>query len=114
MLKEALGSFGIGKSVPLCIIPNAQKSCLHANALTFTPLPVYLVMIQILHGIEGLLGRLGRVLGPLGGVLGRLGGVLGVSCDLLGRLGTSNGRLEGVLHVLGRVLGRIGAVLNTS
>ena len=93
MLQEALGTFGIGTSVPLNIKPNAQKSCLHANALTFTPPPFYLVRIRILRGIEGLLGRLGRVLGPLGGVLGRLGGVLGVSCDLLRRLGTSNRRL---------------------
>ena len=77
MLKEALGSFGIGKSVPLCMKSNVQKSCRHANALTFTPLPFYLATIRILRGIEGLLGRLGRVLGPLGGVLGRLGGVLG-------------------------------------
>ena len=61
----------------------------------------------ILRSIEGLLGRLGRV-------LGRLGGFLGVSCDLLGRLGTSNGRLEGVLNVPGRVLGRIGGVLEAS
>ena len=77
MLQDALGTFGIRESVPLCIKPKAQKSCLPANALTFTPLPFYLATIRILRGIEGLLGRLGRVLGPLGGVLGRLGGVLG-------------------------------------
>ena len=93
MLQDALGTFGLGKFFLLCIKPNAQKSCLHANALTFTPLPFYLATIRILSGIEGLLGRLGRVLGPLGGVFGRLGGVLGVSCDLLRRLGTSNKRL---------------------
>ena len=95
MLKEALGSFGIGKSVPLCIRPIAQKSCLPANALTFTPLPFYLATIRILRGIEGLLGRLGRVLEPRGGGVGASWPGLARLGSVLGRLGRALGRLCG-------------------
>ena len=51
------------------------------------------VIVAVLGGSGGILGRLGRVLAPswgrLGGVLARLGGVLGASWRVLERLGTS-------------------------
>ena len=69
-------------------------------------------------GSVGVLGRLGRLLGPSwsrlgasGGVLEPswhdLGAVLGRPWGVLGRLGASWGRLGGVLDHLGGVLGKI-------
>ena len=56
----------------------------------------------------GVLGRLGRLLGPSWSVLGASWGVLGASG---GRLGASWARLGGILGRLGGVLGRLGGFL---
>ena len=47
------------------------------------------VILAVLGGSGGILGRLGRVLARLGGLLGRLGRVLEASSRVLARLGTS-------------------------
>ena len=61
------------------------------------------VILAVLGGSGGILGRLGRVLAPLGGLLGRLWPVLRASWRILGRLGC-------VLARLWRVLPRFGAL----
>ena len=64
------------------------------------------VILAVLGGSGGILGRLGRVLAPLGGLLGRLWPVLRASWRILGRLGCVLARLWRDLPRLGALLAR--------
>ena len=61
----------------------------------------FVVILAVLGGSGGILGRLGRVLARLGGLLGRLWPVLKASWRILGRLGCVSARLWRVLPRLG-------------
>ena len=71
------------------------------NAILVPNLLHFGVILAVLGGSGGILGRLGRVLAPLGGLLGWLWPVLSASWRILGRLGC-------VLARLWRVLPRFG------
>ena len=66
----------------------------------------FLVILAVLGGSGGILGRLGRVLAPLGGLLGRLWPVLCATWRVLARLGRALGASGHVLGASWRVLAR--------